>query len=346
MRFNPSVILFRYMMLSYLKYFCVVIFIFFAITSMIEYMELVRKFSIGHIGISHKTILELTIFHSISTISSFFPFTAFAGTVLFFSVMHAKLEITVTKVLGLSVWDIAKSLICGGLIIGIIYLTIFDSISVFSVNRIEKIETKIKNKNLPDNITVTNKGVWFRDIFKDSSYVIYARSFVAEFNSLSNVRFFKFDINNHFQESIYSEKAYIKDKNWNLFHAKVIDLSGNKKEVTNLFLPTTLSLAKINKMTTNPKSISIWSISKYISMIDKVGLSSIKYKVYLFYQISSIYQMIALTLLATVFGIGYNIRNSRRYIVKVVIALSISFPLHFSNNILIALGENGNIPIW
>ncbi|MDR3030987.1 MAG: LptF/LptG family permease [Holosporales bacterium] len=344
MRFNPSHILFRYIVFTYLKCFGIVILGFFAITSMLEYLELVRKFAAGG-GTSHKIILELMAFNSISTISSFFPFIAFVGTILFFSIMHAKLEITVIKVLGVSIWNIVKSLSLGGLIIGFAYLTIFDSVLIFSVNRIKTINSRINNGISSCNVTIINRGVWFRDIYADSSYIVHAKSFLANSDALLNVRFFQFNINSNFQKSIYSDIAFIKNRNWNLKDAKIIDLSGNEKRVNNLLIPTTLSLKEINKIIASPKSISVWNMSKYISIIDKVGLSSTKYKVHLFYQISSIFQTIALILLASVFCTNYNIRNPRRYNFKAAIALSISFPIYFLNNILIALGETGDIPI-
>ena len=133
---------------------------------------------------------------------------------------------------------------------------------------------------------------------------------------------------------------------WDIKNAKAIDLAGNEKNINDFRIPTLLSFSGISKMTTDPKSISFWSISKYISMLEKVGLSSTRYKVHFFFQLSSILQMMSLVLLASVFCIRYNNRNTRQYALKIGTVLLLAFPVHFINNILMALGSSGNISIF
>lgn len=344
MRFNPSTILFRYVTFSYLRCFCIVLLTFLAITSMLEYMELARKFSTTF-HMPYGTILSLTVFYSVPIVSSFFPFTAFASTILFFATMHPKLEITSIKVLGGSAYDIVKCLAFGTCLIGVLYLTVFDCLSVFSTNQTKIIENRIDKKNDDKQIVVTNRGIWFRDISQENSYIIYAKSFSENGKKLISSSFFEFDQDHNFLGTIYSESALVQNGNWILKNARKINIDGSESEFQTLEIPTVLSINKINKITANPKSISIWSISRYISMIDKVGLSSLKYKIHFLHQISSFFQMIALTLLGCVFCLGYNPRNAKRYFLKVVCALSIAFPLYFMNNVILAFGENGKIPI-
>jgi LPS export ABC transporter permease LptG len=316
-------------------------------TAMLEYMEIVRRFASHHITVPYEVISELTILNSVVTIASFFPFTAFLSTILFFITIHGRMELMVIKCVGISVRQLVRYLLCSTILMGGIYITILDKISTFSVNRINSIESKITKKTqIEEKIAVTNKGVWFRDVWQSKSYIIYAKSFLNSQKKLLNVRFFEFDEQNDFKGSIYSDSAEISDNSWKLENAKMIDVNGSERAVPLFNVPTNLSFKNIDKMTTNPKSISFWSMAKYVDMLEKVGLSSIKHKINWFARLSSLLQIIALVLLASIFCINYDARNTRRYALKVAILIAIAFPIHFTNNIMIALGENGRVPIW
>jgi lipopolysaccharide export LptBFGC system permease protein LptF len=314
---------------------------------MLEYMEITRRFSSNHITISYGIITKLTILNAIVTIAAFFPFTLFLGTILFFITIHGKMELTIIKCIGISACQLASCLLFSTVLMGAVYLTILDGLSVISVNKIKLIESNItKQKQLEEEMTVTNQGIWFRDALKTKSYIVYAKSFIELQKKLLNVKFFEFDNQNNLLKSIYSDTAEISENLWKLTNAKIIDITGIEKTKSVVEVPTTLSFKNINKMTMNPKSISFWSISKYVKVLDEVGLSSIKYKISWFARLSSIFQMIAFVLLTTVFCVNYNSRNTSRYTMKMATLLVMAFPIHFTNNVLVAFGENGSIPIW
>jgi lipopolysaccharide export system permease protein len=226
------------------------------------------------------------------------------------------------------------------------YITIIDGIAVISTNKVKSIETKLKDEPTNKEIIVTNSGIWFRDINKQNTYIINAKLFHENAKKLSNVRFFEFDKDNNFASSIYSKSASITGGFWILNNAKVVLTDGLEKIIKVLKIPTKLSFQNIDRITTNAKSIFFWTMSKYMSILEKAGLSSLKYKVHYFFRLSSIIQMIALTLLASAFCINHNFKNPKKYGIKIAILLSLAFPIHFANNIMTALGENGNIPVW
>jgi LPS export ABC transporter permease LptG len=316
-------------------------------TAMLEYMEIVRRFATHHITVPYKFIIELTILNSAVTIASFFPFTAFLGTILFFTTTHGRMELMIIKCVGVSVRQLVRYLLCSALMMGGVYITILDQISAFSVNKINSIESKITKKTqIEEKIAVTNKGVWFRDAWQTKSYIIYAKSFLNSQKKLLNVRFFEFDEQNNFKNSIYSDSAEISDTSWQLANAKIIGVDGSERTISLFKTPTNLSFGNIDKMTTNPKSISFWSMAKYVDMLEKVGLSSTKHKINWFARLSSLIQIIALILLASIFCVNYDVRNTKKYALKVAILIAIAFPIHFANNIMIALGENGRLTIW
>jgi lipopolysaccharide export LptBFGC system permease protein LptF len=261
--------------------------------------------------------------------------------------MHNKLELTAIKTIGVSTRGLLRPLFLATAILGIFYITVFDGISAFSFDRIKAIDTKLKQetRGLEKSLAITNSGVWFRDVFDSSVYIISAKSFDREHSSLFNVRFFEFDESRGLKRSIISPNAVISKDFWNLNNCIIATSDGTETMEKILTLPTKLSFSNINKMVKNPNGISFWNIRKYINMLKKVGLSEIKHKSNFLSRISSILQMFSFVMLVTIFCINYNSRNTRMYAIKVAILLSLAFPIYFFNNVLIAVGESGNFPL-
>jgi lipopolysaccharide export system permease protein len=261
--------------------------------------------------------------------------------------MHGKLELIVMRVLGITTVDILKSLFIAITILGVFYITILDSLSAFSVNKTTRLDAKLKQdtRGIDNSLVVVNRGIWFRDVYKFNSYIIYAKSFNRRNNSLFNVRVFEFDENNDLKLSVYSHTATISKGYWKFNDAKVITVDNTENISSFVEIPTQLSISSISKMTANPDSISFWNIRKYASILNKIGLSNIKYIVHWFFRFSTIFQMFAFVMLSTAFCIDYLSRNIKRYSLKIASLLSIAVPIYFFNNVLIALGESGNVPI-
>jgi lipopolysaccharide export system permease protein len=253
------------------------------------------------------------------------------------------------RILGVSTLDIIRSLSSAVLLLGIFYITVLDRISVFSSENISSIDANLKqNSRKKDNnfLTVTNNGIWFRDIYKQNSYIMYAKSLNTKSQSLCDVRFFEFDENNELKLSVCSKTATISNGQWILYNANVTDIYNDVERTSiQISFPTHLRFSYINKMVKHPTKISFWSIRKYVAIIEKAGLSSTKYITNWFSRLSIPFQMFAFTIFATTLCIDYNAKNPKKYAIKTAILLTTFFPVYLFNNILTTLAENSDVPI-
>lgn len=347
MNFGIFNILFRYVTKNFLLSFAIVFFCFFLVTSLLEIMEVVRRIPHGH-SCFGGLIIELVVLKGITTISSFFSFTVFVSVVLFYIFINNRLELTAIRGFGLSPFQILKCLIFSTALLGAFYMGIIDGVSALSVEHVKKLERQVFHDEQKENskITVTNTGLWFKDKNENNSYIIYAESFDKHSEAFLKVRFFKFDSSLNFLESIHAQKATINSRAWRIRNALIVDTNGVEKQQNDLTIRTKLSLRGVNKMTADPKSISIWNLAKYAKMLENVGLSTLRYRIQWCIQISNILQMISLVMLASLFCISYNHRNPKKYTIKVIGVTMMAFPIHFLNNILIALGTNETIPVF
>ena len=309
-------------------------------------MEVVRRYFSAGYDPSLYQIVKLTFCRSVVNVCSFFSFTVLLATIVFYSVMHNKLEMTIIKGAGISPFRILKSLFIAVSFLGLLYITVFDGLSVYSYRNAKDTNSELKNGDLINKkLTITNKGIWLRDTFQDRAYIISARGFNRKNSSLFNVRIFEFGVDNDLIRSVHADKVTISEGNWNLSNCKVVTSSGAEMIQESFKFPTKLSYSNINRMVKSPDSVSFWSITKYISMLDKVGLSSMSYKIHWYSRLSTIFQMFAFVVIGTAFCINQNSRNRKSYATKVALLMSFAFPVHFITNVVKAYGESGAIPL-
>lgn len=338
----------KYIIKNFLQSFFSVFVCFFLVVAILEFMEIVRKYIPAGVTIATPTMIKLIVYRSFITVSSFFSFIVLIGGIMFFSVMHNKLELTVMKAVGVSTKNIFTALLSGVAILAMLYITILDTISTHAIKTTKDIDAQLKQQIRPidKSLTLTNSGIWFKDTNQNNSYIISIKSFDKQNSYAYNIRIFEFDTKNILKRSIHSQMAIIKQGKWSLSNCRIFDINGKEQYQKIMNLPVNLSFSKITKMVMLPESVSFWSIGKYSNMLDKVGLSALKYKVHWYSKLSSIAQMFSFLVLVIAFCINYNSRDPKTYALKIAILLIFTFPIYFFSNILIAFGETGAMPLW
>ena len=333
----------RYVIKNFLKSFVIVFLCCYVIISLLELMDAVRQYFSAGYSPSVVQIMKITLCRTTVTICTFFAFLVLFATVVFYTTMHNRLELNIIKGAGASPYKILRMLFIVASILSIFYISVFDTLSVYSY-RTQDISFA-RQQSTGKNLSVTSKGVWFRDICDSKSYIIYAKKFDRVMTSLNGIRIFEFDENGNFINTILAHSAFIRDNVWYMQHCKIITREGDtiKKDVHTL--PTKLSYKTINKMVADPHSLSFWQIKKFAHLLEKVGLSSKHYQIHWFSRISTILQIFAFIAIASAFLMKHNHRNRKPYIQKASALIVFAFPLHFLNNIVLAYGENGSMPL-
>lgn len=338
----------KYIVKTFVKSFVLVFFCFYIIISLLELMDTVRQYFSGGYAPSVAQIIKITLCRATVTICTFFSFLALFATVVFYTTMHNRLEINIMKGAGLSPYKILRMLFIAVSALSVFYISIFDTLSVYSYRTQDiKIATQqiAKQQSASEHLSVTNKGVWFRDRCDTKSYIIYAKNFDRTITALNELRIFEFDEKGNFINTILARSAFIRDKVWQIQNCKIITHNGDTITKDIHTLPTKLSYKTINKMVADPHSISFWNIKKFANVLDNVGLSSKHYHMHWFSRISTILQMFAFVAIASAFCVGHNHRSRKPYVQKVSVLIAFAFPLHFLNNIILAYGENGTMPL-
>lgn len=312
-----------------------------AIVSLFEMAELLRR-SMSHPNISLSLIGEMVLLKIPQHIEMLLPFVTFSAAVLSLWRLNQTQEIVSARASGVSVWQLViglNTLVFG---LGIIYLVCVNPLGAAMTARLSQIEEKTfgSSNNL---LSISASGLWLRESNKEGKTIIHADFFDFLQNKFQQVSFYDFDQNGAYIGRYDAKEVTLQDTEW-----KLEKVTYWNKE--NIFYPsdavtraTDLTLKKIQESYAAPESLSFWKISEYIDILEKAGLSNIRYKLHWHSQIAKIGLMIGMVFLASTFCLHPTRYRNASYLIA--LGILSGFVIHFSSDVIYALGLAGKIPI-
>jgi len=265
-----------YILKSYLYYFLIVSLVFALLTFFLTILEEITFFEKYNVGIFYP--IMLTFLNTPSVLFDIFPFIFLIASQLFFIKIKENDELNLLKVSGIDNFSLIKLLIFLSLVMGII-ITIF--FYTFSSN-LKHNYLSIKNKFTNDNkylAVINNNGLWIKDEYEDSIYVINADEF--EKNELKKVTISQLDKAFNLKSIIISDQANIEDTEWKLEKVRIFFDNGKKEILENLKINTNFNREKLNNIFSNLNSLNLIQLINLSEDYKKLGLSNLEIKSHL-----------------------------------------------------------------
>jgi lipopolysaccharide export system permease protein len=313
-----------------------------AVISLFEGSELIRR-SMGKTNIGLPLIFEMIVLKLPNHFQTLMPFIILSAAMVTFYRLNHTHQIVAARSSGLSIWQLLWGLLSFILVLGVMQLIILNPLSAAMSNRLINLDD-LYFSNASNRIAISETGLWFREITPDRQSIIHTVHVQPETKIFREVTFHNFLPNGRYETRIDATSAILQKGYWELKDAVIWqDKEGAFKTYATMKVPTPLTIEKIQDNNTSPETISFWSLSKFIDILDKSGLSSVSYRLYWHGQIAKIGMMMAMLLLAATFGIR-PIRQGGtiRYI---TFGIGSGFALYFVNDIVYALGLGGQVPI-
>ena len=197
----------KFLVTGFIKSFLNVFFVMTSLVFILNILKEIEFFSSKEVNTLYP--IYLSIMSSPSIIFEMFPFIFLIGTQFFFIKLFNNDEINIFKYSGLKNIKIISILSIVSLLIGIITITVFYSLS----SNLQHYYIQIKNQFSEDKIylAVINKnGLWIKDVVDDKVSII--NSSKINNNFLTNTFITIFDKEFNLVESISSNKIDIKKK--------------------------------------------------------------------------------------------------------------------------------------
>ncbi len=340
-----SYIINKYLSLEFCKIILNTTLIFFCLGLIMNLFEEINFFKELDTGLITPFVLSLLIVPSL--LYHMFPFIVLISGIWFFLKIKKSDEVTALKISGMSNFSVIIIPSITVIILGIFYITSLNPITSFLVKKYEYVKGSYEVDK--DYLAaITENGIWIKERTEEKNNII--RSTYLKGNSLINVSIYEFDLDNNFIKRIEAESADISSFNWFFKNVKIIDKDGqiisNNDEGTNY--RSIYDLKKIKSLYSNLDTISFWSISDEIDLLEERGYSTRYMEAKLQKSLAFPFFLLAMVLLSGVFTLGMRFKENN--LTYVFVAIITCVLIYFFNDFSAALGEteklSTNIAVW
>jgi len=286
----------------------------------IDSIELIKNIS-PHI-ISTGDLFAITLTKLPFVLQETFVFVIFFAAVHTFFFLAKHNEYTALRAGGVSVWQFLVPPIIFGFFISVLLIMVMNPISTALLNYSEKLERKIKGRELLNSISLLGGEVWLFDKDQNSneSYIINAARLRAEKTDtrLSNPNFIFLSQDYKFIRILNASQAVLENGNWILKdYTEYTPTDAPRSHAGKVFtIKNNLDLINLQNNFKDPRGISIWNLPYFIGTLKATGYPIHKYYSY-FYKL-----LIKPILVPSIifFAAAFALKSSRHYKVGALIA--------------------------
>ena len=285
--------------------------------------------------------LLLTLLNSPAVLFDIFPFIYLIASQLFFIHLINNEELELLKINGLSNFRILKITFFTSVVLGILTVIIFYSVS----SKMKFFYLNLKNDYSTDNkylATVTNNGVWIKDEINNKIFIINAGEISND--SLLKVEITQFNEDFVLEKVISSEEANIKNNLWSI---KTPTISQNNQNIIlqeNILLETHFNMEKIKTFFDNLTSLNIFELYELKKNYQDLGYTTDNIVIHLYKFFT---YPIFLGFMSSLSGIlMLNIARKKPLIFHIILGIFVSVLIYYFYFIFGVLGENGQLPLF
>lgn len=326
-----SLYLIRVFIKQFLLTSCIVI----AVLLISNTFDVLQKFKSNTIGLAHFwSLIGYKIPYLFNEVSII---TGFITTFLFIQKIRKNNEFVIILSSGISIWQVFLIPIITTFALGVLILLTITPIASYCLIKYEKLEAKITGtKNA--NLTFSQSGVFLYEFIDQNSRIIQASSIDVNQDKLLDPTILVMDSQKELLHRIDAREAIIYSGFLKLSDVKIF-YKTHTKIMSNLELPTNLSMNSLLLGFKPPEKINFWHMRDSIQQFSKYGLAVIKYQLYYFKQLFKPLAMMAISFTACWF-VSLNLRESQNanVIKGIVLGMSTYFFLEFAFRILAYTG--------
>ena len=309
------------------------------LSGLIDLAEIFKQVSKRDVPIGN--VFLLTMLRQPSNIPILLPFSVLFGALISFVKLSNTNEIMVARSNGFSFIKITSI----GPIVFVLLLSLFMLLVadpfLAAVNKRNALTNEKIFGSGSANLTVSTEGIWLRDSNDPISMIINGSALERETIEVINAQVLIFDRNNRWLARYNPDRLTLSDGFWTIEGGTVIRQDGTVSDFDRAHLSSFLSEDDLKNTHEAPRNIPLLGLWKYIKVLDKAGLSSLKYRTYFYHQLSTPLVLTGMILIAGYFGLIYRARQ--RYISMVIYVLGCILLFHFAKEFMHIFGNFGKL---
>ncbi|WP_273789134.1 LPS export ABC transporter permease LptG [Bartonella sp. ML70XJBT] len=330
----------RYFFIRYLKitcYFCGSILV---LALLIDFTENSgRLASLPHY--TAKDAFLLSVLRIPFIMQQLIPFIALFSAMATLISLNKKLELVVTRSIGVSAWQFLMPACLGAFLLGLLSIFLINPFAAWGFSQAEKMMTEWRNNNILTSLHNTRIH-WLTQRTDLGRTTIGAKFIIDQGPSLLDATFVQYKDDATVKNWINTPKATLTNGAWFLTNGTIYKIGHPPEKFTELKIKTNLKPEFLTERLMNPATIPFYQLPKKIMIARSFGYSANNFDMYLQSLIALPALLVAMTLIAATVSLNFTrFGQSRTLILGGVIA---GFMLYVISVLVQAFGNAGYIP--
>lgn len=322
-----------------------------AIGGFADLVELIRRIA-GKPNVGFSIALEMALMRLPYLTEQLLPYAILIGGMLALSKLTRTQELIVVRAAGVSVWQFLLPGALLGVVLGVFVVALFDPVASAMLARYERLESRYISGNA-SLLTVSPSGLWLRQVDAGNAhvgtepvkeYILHADRIVQTTMQFNEVTIYAYADNFRFIGRLDAKTAVLNKGFWLLDDASVATPGNQPEYIGRMEVPTNLNITQIQDSFADPRTLSFWQLSGFISTLEKAGFSALRHRIHWHEQLTQPLTFAAMVFLAALFSM----RLARRGKTAVMIfgGIIAGFVINFLTQLFHAFGASGDLPVF
>jgi lipopolysaccharide export system permease protein len=338
-----SLTLSRYVARLFLFWFGIVCAVFGFILTLVDVAELFRR-TAGKVDVTFAVVLKMAILRFPSLFQEILPFAIFFTGLIFLWRLNRAQEIIVLRAGGYSVWQLLTMPLILSLGIGLGDLFVFGPIAAQLRTHYQRYEDRLIHGK-PDSLSISETGVWLREQLPHRHTIIRFSHIDPGHHHIHTVTVYDFSPSGQFLQRVDAARGRLDPPVLTLEKPWTTELGQPSRPDQRPFeRVTTITQEAIKTSFNDPKNLSFWSLPGHMTLMERLGLSSLSYRIQWHTLLSRVFWMLGMMLLAACFTLTPPRFQGR--IPLIGLSLATAFILFIYKDVTAAMGLSGRMPLF
>jgi lipopolysaccharide export system permease protein len=324
----------------FLRWFMIFLLTLSGIILLFDFSELLRRVSSKpdiHMGI----ITQMALLRLPQLCEQLLPFIVFFSAMFSLWRLSRYNEISVVRAAGISIWQMLFPFIASAFFIGFLDVGVINPIAATMLERYEFLN-KVHFHGEKSGVTISEGGIWLRQITKTGPIVLRVSRIDASKSHLSNITILEYKADDVFKRRIDAKYGTLKGKGLELEQVWISQVEEPPKQLVNLFYPINVTASSFQENNKAPAHLSFWSLLGYSHLMEKSGLSGLKYRLYWHALIARVFWLAAMIFIAAIFSLRSPRHGGKTFLI--VSGAAVGFTLYILRDITYAMGQSSALP--
>ena len=317
--------------------------VFLSLSFLLNIFEEIKFFE--YIEISIALPIGLTLLNIPTLFFELLPFVFLIAAKFFFIYLYDKNELNILKNNGINNIKLIVILSTITLITGLLVIFIYYTVSSNLKNTYLNLKNKYSSEN--EYLAVVNEnGLWLKEDLGNRTNIINAKTFKDNF--IKNITITHLDENYNTIETIISDKADIKSKDWKLETVKIYNPLDSNIEHNQFIYASAFNGEIISNLFSNLNSLNLYQLHNQVKNYNSLGYSTTDVRVHLNKIYSLPLYLVLMTIIGSLIMLKFQFIKSKFFML--ILGVFASVIIYYLNYFSRLFGSNETLPaelsIW